>query len=77
MKETCREYLYYFGYVDHPTDADPNTTFLTYDKKVKHDQAKLAQLFKGYKKCNADSLKRVLDTERPKESFTFNEEESF
>ena len=37
LKEECREYLYYFGYVDHPTQADPDTTFLKYDGKVKHD----------------------------------------
>ena len=37
IKEAGREYLYYFGYVDHPTDADPDTTFFKYDGQVKHD----------------------------------------
>jgi len=73
MKETCREYLYYFGYCDHATDADPNTTFFNFDKEVKHDKAKLDQLFMGFKRCNADGLRKVLDAQRPKENFKFNE----
>ena len=38
MKESCQDYLYYFSYVDHPTDADPDTVFFKYaDGNIKHD----------------------------------------
>ena len=39
MKEASRDYLYYFGYVDHPTKADPDTTFFKYSDggRVQHD----------------------------------------
>ena len=38
MKEGARDFLYYYGYVDHPTQADPNTTFFNYKEgQVHHD----------------------------------------
>lgn len=59
MKELTRDYLYYFNYVDHPTEADPDTTFVCYDKEVQHDMIKLEQNFNGYKRCNANAISRV------------------
>ena len=74
MKEHAREFLYYYGYVDHPTQADPDTTFFKYADggRVQHDQAKLDEMFMGFKKCNAEGLKRVLKDNR-NENFKFNE----
>ena len=60
MKEVARDYLYYFNYVDHPTEADPTTTFFTYDKETEHDVAKLEQNWNGFKRNNAEALQRVL-----------------
>ena len=43
MKQRTRDYLYYFNYVDHPTEAeaDPDTNFLRYDLETRHDTEKL------------------------------------
>ena len=58
IKETLREYNYYFGYADHPdgTSADPNTTFHTYDKQTQHDTTLLDDLFMGFKTQNEGAL---------------------
>ena len=38
LKDIARDYLYFFNYVDHPTEADPTTTFFTYaDGPTQHD----------------------------------------
>ena len=60
MKEVMREYLYFFNYTDHPQgQADPDTTFFSYDGVTKHDELHLEQLFGGYKRTNADGLTRT------------------
>ena len=78
FKERCRSYLYFFNYTDHPEEgqADPSTTFFTYDRQTKHDASKLETFFNGYKKVSQDALTQVIgangpETERP--SFAFNE----
>ena len=70
MKENLRDYLYYYGYADHPEEgmADPNTTFFEYGDQ--HDAEKLEQLYMGYKKCNAEALGREYN---PAATFAFNE----
>ena len=77
LKETLREYNYYYGYADHPdgTSADPNTTFHTYEKQAQHDTALLDDLFMGFKTQNADALRQVVaESGQPrKTNFTFNE----
>ena len=37
IKVELQEFLYFFNYVDHPLDSDPNTVFLRYDREVQHD----------------------------------------
>ena len=76
IKEVAREQLYFFSYSDHPAGAnDPNTTFFTYDKRVKHDYKMLAESFGGYKRCNALALARTanIQADAPRPSFAFNE----
>ena len=79
LKEQCREYLYYFNYVDcgEAGESDPNTAFMTYDGETKHDPELLSKLYNGYKKANVNALasvsrKETTETE-PMKSFTFNE----
>ena len=73
MKEVMREYLYFFNYTDHPHEqADPNTTFFTYDGVTKHDEGHLEQFFNGYKRINADGLSRLTSGLRIPGDFTFN-----
>ena len=74
MKEQMRNYLYYFKYCDHPVErqADPDTTFFTFDgEKARHDEEKLEQLFGRFKQVNAEGLTRVLRGD--KGEFKFNE----
>ena len=73
MKKVARDYLYYFNYVDHPTEADPSTTFFTYDKETQHDENKLAKNWNGFKHNNAEALQRVLNVDQGKANFAFNE----
>jgi len=58
IKETCREFLYYFNYCSHPNEdlADSTTTFFEYGED-QHDAAKLEELFGGYLAQNASVLK--------------------
>lgn len=61
MKEVMREYLYFFKYTDHPNgQADPDTTFFTYDGVVKHDAVLLEKSFGGFKRINANSQARAI-----------------
>jgi len=75
FKESCRDFLYFFNYSTHTEEgaADPNTAFLEYTEGqgVQHDPAKLAELFDGFKRNNAEVLSRA--TEPKTNSFTFNE----
>ena len=76
MKEVAREQLYYFSYTDHPAGAnDPDTTFFTYDKRVKHDYKMLASHFGGYKRSNALALARTanIQADEPRPTFAFND----
>ena len=77
LKETLREYNYYYGYADHPngTSADPNTTFHTYDKQTQHDEALLDDSFMGFKTQNAEALQRVVAEagQTRTTNFAFNE----
>jgi len=75
FKQNCRDFLYYFSYCTHPEEgqADPNTAFLEYTdgQGVQHDAAKLAELFGGFKKNNAEVLAR--SGEPTTRSFDFNQ----
>ena len=77
IKEVAREQLYFFNYSDHPAGInDPDTTFFTYEKRVKHDYKKLASHYGGYKRCNALALARTanIQADAPRPSFAFNED---
>ena len=55
MKETMREFNYYYGYADHPEGdhlSDPNTTFHKYTKDAQHQMHKVQDFFMGFKHCN-------------------------
>ena len=78
IKETMREFNYYYGYTDHPDGdqlSDPSTTFHRYTKDAKHDQAKLAEYFMGYKRCNEKALRTVISEagQARTTNFAFNE----
>ena len=74
MKDTMREYLYFFNYSDHPNElqADPSTTFFTYDGATQHDEAMLEEFFGGYKQTNADGLARATSGNTMTGQFEFN-----
>jgi len=74
LKDTMREYLYFFNYTDHPNEleADPITTFFNYDGATQHDEAQLEQFFGGYKRTNADGLTRATSGNLIKGEFEFN-----
>ena len=70
-----QDYLYYFKYSDHPfEEADPDTTFFTFDKDTRHNYHKL-QCYGGFKWCNAFSMARVLDlpSDQNRPAFSFSE----
>ena len=39
IKRELRDYLYFFNYVDHPLDSDPDTTFFKYNASREDKQA--------------------------------------
>jgi hypothetical protein len=62
MKEEVRDYLYYFGYVNHPTE-EHHTACFEYDNggefNVPHDQEKLNELFYGFRENNKRAIERA------------------
>lgn len=61
MKEDMRDFLYYFGYCNHPIEGwtDERTCFFNYEAG-EHDRSKLDSLYKMYRDANGEALHRVL-----------------
>ena len=60
-KKQLRDFLYYFGYVNHPTEEHHTPIFEYGDglDKVPHDMAKLNELFYGFKEHNKRMIAKV------------------
>ena len=56
IKEILGDYLYYFGYTNHPEIENPHA-FFNFEE---HEQHNLEQ-FNGYKKLNEEHLKWVIN----------------
>jgi len=48
IKEELKEYLYFFGYVDHESNSSKQTMFYSYDS---HDKTNVSNI-NGYKQLN-------------------------
>jgi len=67
IKDTIGDQLYYFGYVNHPTEENPTTAF-TFEK---HSEENLKQ-WNGFRKLNEASLKEVTSPEKPDRLYHIN-----
>lgn len=72
IKETCREFNYFYRYSSHPEEgkADPSTTFFEYGDQ-QHDAEKLESLYGGFLTENAAALARAV-SEPSMNKFHFN-----
>lgn len=78
LKTSIREFLYFFGYVNHPTIENSTAAFEYGDSldNVPHDMDKLNKLFKGFEAANKKTIatvakRRAAGGQTP--SFNFNE----
>ena len=61
IRTELKDFMYYFGYVDHPTDSSNRTPFFQYD----HTEEDL-QNYYGFKKQNEAVIKQLGEHREPK-----------
>jgi len=54
IRTELKDFMYYFGYVDHPTDSSNRTPFFKYD----HNKEDLEN-YNGFRKQNEAVLKQL------------------
>lgn len=62
IKTELKDFMHYFGYVDHPSITDNLTAFFKYDDQTEAE----IQSINGFKRQNEDILKKLGQAMDPK-----------